>query len=158
ENYRGIGPHVYDRHFPVQVVPTRPAGQADPAGRFQTAPHLEGHVPDRAGLLQVGVFQGLDEFRNVLGGGKVLEGVDQPRQGRNGERHAVVAADQGIYMDAQADRVLLIVRVLDLVADEAGVEKTLVDAGGDLLWLLAGHDFEDLANLHAAQGPGRSGT
>src|SRR5262249_32770100 len=135
-----------------------PVRQADSAGRLQGLAQTQGQMGDRAWIAQVGSFERLDEVGHLLGLVEVGVGRDQPFLAGNGERHAVIGADERVEQEAQPDRArrLLLVRLLvfEDIADQTGIEQPSWLAGngepreqGNLDCLIAGNDLHDLSDL-----------
>ena len=118
-------------------------------GALDLAADLDGEMGDRAGIVQVRDFQGLKEIGNVLRPGEIGEGVDQPGAAGDGERHAVIGADERIELQTQARLVRLGIAVLHDPANQHGVEQAARDAADHRR--LAGGHFEDLMNAQAAR-------
>src|SRR5947209_3687688 len=87
---------------------------------FSLAAELQFQVSHGAGIRQILALKGLDEFRN--GVAEILAVVAQVGLARDGERHAVVGADEGVEQEAQAHLVLAVVAVLHHVTHQAGIE------------------------------------
>ena len=74
--------------------------ECDRPGRLGSTAEFEPQMGDRAGIAEVGPLQCLDEIGNGCQLGEVREIGYQAPQARNGERHAVVAANQRVELHA----------------------------------------------------------
>ncbi len=118
----GTSQRVFSCRQRLSQLRIGPGTKGHPAGDFQTA-DPQAHLGNGARVGRVFVFQGLDEVGDLLGILEVLEGRAKSFGPRDQEGNPIVAANERVEHEAEADLMRTVAVVVDFVAYQAGVEQ-----------------------------------